>query len=67
MAIADIISLWIPIILVIIGLSFVFVDWPGWRWVETLIIGGGTGHTVILTVRNIDRTIITPIAKDPTY
>jgi len=63
MAIADIISLWIPIILVIIGLSFVFVDWPGWRWVETLIIGGGTGHTVILTVRNIDRTIITPIGK----
>jgi len=63
MTIGELLSIWVPIILVIIGLSFVFVDWPGWRWVETLIIGGGTGHTVILTIRNIDRTILTPIGK----
>jgi len=63
MMIAELISLWVPIILVVIGLSFVFVDWPGWRFVETLVIGGGTGHTVILTIRNINRTLITPIGK----
>ena len=63
MTIVDLLSIWIPIILVIIGLSFVFVDWPGWRIVETLIIGGGTGHTVVMTFRNINRTILTPIGK----
>lgn len=61
--VVELLSIWIPIILVVIGLSFVFVDWPGWRFCETIIIGGGTGHTVIMCIRNINRTIITPIGK----
>jgi hypothetical protein len=63
MTIGELLSIWIPIITVIIGLSFVFVDWPGWRVIETLIIGGGTGHTVVMTVRTLDRSLITPIGK----
>jgi len=63
MTIAELLSIWIPIITVIIGLSFVFADWPGWRLVETLIIGGGTGHTVVMTVRTLNRSLITPISK----
>lgn len=63
MTIVELLSIWIPVILVVIGLSFVFVDWPGWRFCETIIIGGGTGHTVIMCIRNINRTIITPIGK----
>lgn len=63
MLIVELLSIWIPVVLVIIGLSFVFVDWPGWRFCETIIIGGGTGHTVIMSIRNINRTIITPIGK----
>jgi len=63
MTLTSLLSIWIPVIMVIIGLSFVFVDWPGWRWVETLIIGGGTGHTVVMTVRTLQRSLITPIGK----
>lgn len=63
MIISELLSIWIPIITVIIGLSFVFVDWPGWRLIETLIIGGGTGHTVVMTVRTLNRSLITPIGK----
>ena len=63
MNIGELLSIWIPIITVVIGLSFVFVDWPGWRWIETLIIGGGTGHSVVMTVRTLNRSIITPIGK----
>jgi len=63
MTIADLLSIWIPIITIVIGLSFVFVDWPGWRFVETLIIGGGTGHTIVMTVNTLQRSVLTPIGK----
>jgi len=63
MTIAEIIAIWAPIITVILALSFVFADWPGWRFIETLLIGGGAGHGVVSGLRTIQAQIITPISN----
>lgn len=61
--IGDLIATWVPIILILISLSFMFKDWPGWRWVETLLVGGGMGHSFVMTWGVIMRTGITPIMQ----
>lgn len=63
MALGDILSIWIPVILILISLSFMFGDWPGWRWVETLLVGGGMGHSFVMTLGTIQRTGINPIMQ----
>jgi hypothetical protein len=61
--IGDLLAIWVPIITILISLSFMFADWPGWRWVETLLVGGGMGHTVVMTWGTLVRTGFTPIMK----
>ena len=61
--IGELIATWVPIILILISLSFMFKDWPGWRWVETLLVGGGMGHSFVMTWGVIMRTGITPIMQ----
>lgn len=61
MTFADILTIWVPIILILISLSFAFGDWPGWRWVETLLVGGGMGQTFVLTWEQIVSSGIQPI------
>jgi len=57
------ISTWVPIILILISLSFMFKDWPGWRFVETLLVGGGMGHSFVMTWGVVMRTGIKPIMQ----
>jgi lipoprotein signal peptidase len=54
-------ELYIPAILIIIALSFVFVDWPGWRWVEHLIVGSGTGVVLATNWTALQRSGISPL------
>lgn len=61
MMIGDLLTIWVPILTILISLSFMFVDWPGWRWVETLLVGGGLGHTVVTTWESLVRSGINPI------
>lgn len=63
MNIGAIIAIWVPVILILISLSFMFVDWPGWRWVETLLVGGGMGHSVVMTWGTLVRTGFKPIMQ----
>jgi len=63
MSIGAILTTWVPVITILISLSFMFKDWPGWRWVETLLVGGGMGHSVVMTWGTIMRTGISPIMK----
>lgn len=61
--IGDLLAIWVPVILILISLSFMFKDWPGWRFVETLLVGGGMGHSFVMTWGTIMRTGITPIMQ----
>ena len=61
--IGDLIAIWVPVILILISLSFMFKDWPGWRFVETLLVGGGMGHSFVMTWGTIMRTGINPIMQ----
>lgn len=61
--IGDLLAIWVPVILILISLSFMFKDWPGWRFVETLLVGGGMGHSFVMTWGTILRTGINPIMK----
>lgn len=61
--IGDLLALWVPVILILISLSFMFKDWPGWRFVETLLVGGGMGHSLVMTWGTILRTGINPIMQ----
>lgn len=61
--IGDLLAVWVPVILILISLSFMFKDWPGWRFVETLLVGGGMGHSLVMTWGTIMRTGITPIMQ----
>jgi hypothetical protein len=61
MSVVDVITVWAPVATIVIGLSFVFKDWPGWRWVETLVIGGGTGHTTVMAYQTLRSSLITPL------
>jgi lipoprotein signal peptidase len=61
MTIADLLLLWVPVVTIVIGLSFVFKDWPGWRWVETMIIGGGTGHVTVMAFQTLRSNLFTPL------
>jgi len=57
----DMITAYVPVLLLLILLSFMFVDWPGWRWLETLLVGGGIGNLVVQNYFGIIRTGITPM------
>ncbi len=61
--IGDLLAIWVPVILILISLSFMFKDWPGWRFVETLLVGGGMGHSIVMTWGTILRTGINPIMQ----
>jgi hypothetical protein len=61
--IGDVLAIWVPVILILISLSFMFKDWPGWRFVETLLVGGGMGHGFVRTWSTILRTGINPIMQ----
>ena len=61
--IGDLLAIWVPVILILISLSFMFKDWPGWRFVETLLVGGGMGHSLVMTWGTILRTGINPIMQ----
>ena len=63
MTLGEIIAIWVPVLLILISLSFMFGDWPGWRWVETVLVGGGMGHTFVTTWGTVIRTGINPIMK----
>jgi hypothetical protein len=61
MTIASILEVWIPIVLMIVAISFVFFDWFGWRWLEHWIIGTGAGVLVATNWRALNRSGITPL------
>lgn len=63
MNIWDLLAVWVPILTILISLSFMFADWPGWRWVETLLVGGGIGHSVVMTWNTLVNTGFNPIMK----
>jgi F0F1-type ATP synthase membrane subunit c/vacuolar-type H+-ATPase subunit K len=63
MNLGEILAIWVPVLLILISLSFMFGDWPGWRWVETVLVGGGMGHTFVTTWGTIISTGINPIMK----
>jgi hypothetical protein len=54
-------QVYVPAILIIIALTFVFVDWPGWRWVEHLIVGSGAGVIVATNWQALLRSGINPL------
>jgi hypothetical protein len=43
----------IPVILIAVALTFVFADWFGWRWLEHLIVGAGTGVLVAINFNRV--------------
>jgi len=61
MAFVELMESWIPIILMITAISFIFYDWVGWRWLEHWIIGTGAGVIVATNWRALYRTGINPL------
>lgn len=59
--IAEIIGHWMPIILIILIISFAFGDNPLWRFAETVAIGAGLGNAVVYELNVVQRIGLNPI------
>jgi hypothetical protein len=61
MTMVGLIELYVPMVLILIALTFVFVDWPGWRWLEHFIVGSGAGVGIANNWRAIYRSALRPL------
>lgn len=61
MIIADLIGHWVPIILIMLIISFAFGDNPLWRFAETIAIGAGLGNTVVYELGVVQRIGLNPL------
>jgi len=58
----DLITTWVPVIMILLALTFALgIDWPGWRWAETVVVGGGIGNIFVQNMMNVNRLALTPI------
>jgi len=59
--ISGIIGHWVPIILILLIISFALGDNPLWRFAETIAIGAGLGNSFVYEMNVVQRTALTPL------
>jgi len=59
--ISEIIGHWVPIILIMLIISFAFGDNPIWRFAETIAIGAGLGNAFVYEMNVVQRTALKPL------
>jgi hypothetical protein len=63
MSVSSFITNWVPTIIVALAISWAFRDWPGWRFIETILVGGGMGHLLVVSWFALRFTALEPLLE----